>query len=134
MKRSRYGSFEGRSCLILIATHSEVFLVDTIALKDDIKVLQEVLTSTDVLKVCNMTGNYMENLQKDLGLYVVNIFCIGIAWKALNPHIKKKDTMSKYQSVSGLLKEHCGVDFKTFQREVLQSRDAQNVQHIRWDE
>lgn len=69
-----YRSYYGIVCLMQISTRSTDYLVDTISLRDDLHVLNEVFASPKILKVFH--GAFMDIiwLQRDLGLYVVSLF------------------------------------------------------------
>jgi len=121
-RRFTYRSFNGINCMIEIATRSEVFLVDTVTLKEEVKVLNEVLTNSAVLKVTHMGEGYVENMQKDLGLYLVNMFSLSVAWKSIHhKEIPRRfmhgHNMLKNLSQEALLKEHCGLEFEEFFKE-----------------
>ncbi|SCW01499.1 LAFE_0E01002g1_1 [Lachancea fermentati] len=69
-----YRSYYGITCLMQISTRNQDWLVDTIALRDDLEVLNEIFTDPLILKVFH--GAFMDIiwLQRDLGLYVVSLF------------------------------------------------------------
>ncbi|SCU81808.1 LAMI_0B07756g1_1 [Lachancea mirantina] len=69
-----YRSYYGITCLMQISTREKDWLVDTIALRDDLQILNEVLTDPKITKVFH--GAFMDIiwLQRDLGLYVVGLF------------------------------------------------------------
>ncbi|QLL35078.1 hypothetical protein HG536_0H04540 [Torulaspora globosa] len=69
-----YRSYYGIVCLMQISTRSTDYLVDTISLRDDLYVLNEVFANPKILKVFH--GAFMDIiwLQRDLGLYVVSLF------------------------------------------------------------
>lgn len=67
-------SFVGIVCLMQISTRKKDWIVDTLALRDDLQVLNEVFCDPNIIKVLH--GAYMDIiwLQRDLGLYVVGLF------------------------------------------------------------
>ncbi|QLQ82201.1 hypothetical protein HG537_0G04560 [Torulaspora globosa] len=69
-----YRSYYGIVCLMQISTRSADYLIDTISLRDDLYVLNEVFANPKILKVFH--GAFMDIiwLQRDLGLYVVSLF------------------------------------------------------------
>ncbi|EDO17433.1 hypothetical protein Kpol_1037p29 [Vanderwaltozyma polyspora DSM 70294] len=78
-----YRSYYGIVCLMQISTRKEDFLVDTLALRDELHILNEVFADPNILKVLH--GAFMDIiwLQRDLGLYVVSLFDTYHASRAL---------------------------------------------------
>ncbi|CCF59297.1 hypothetical protein KAFR_0G02660 [Kazachstania africana CBS 2517] len=78
-----YRTYYGIVCLMQISTRETDYLVDTIALRNDLKVLNEVFTDPSVVKVLH--GAFMDIiwLQRDLGLYIVSLFDTFHASRAL---------------------------------------------------
>ncbi|AET38545.1 exosome nuclease subunit RRP6 Ecym_3030 [Eremothecium cymbalariae DBVPG len=78
-----YRSYYGLVCLMQISTRESDWLVDTIALRQDLQVLNEIFTDPSILKVFH--GAFMDIiwLQRDLGLYVVSLFDTYHASRAL---------------------------------------------------
>ena len=100
LEHHHYRSFQGFLCLMQISTRSEDFLVDTIVLRNELHVLQHVFTNPRVVKVLHGADRDIIWLQRDLGLYVVNMFDTGQCARVL-------DYPSK--SLAYLLKTKCGV-------------------------
>lgn len=69
-----YRSYYGLVCLMQISNREKDWLVDTLALRDDLEVLNEIFTNPQILKVFH--GAFMDIiwLQRDLGLYIVSLF------------------------------------------------------------
>mgnify|MGYP003365224013 FL=1 len=69
-----YRSYYGIVCLMQISTREKDYLIDTIALRDDLQALNEIFTDPMVTKVLH--GAFMDIiwLQRDLGLYIVSLF------------------------------------------------------------
>ncbi|ODQ77937.1 hypothetical protein BABINDRAFT_14926 [Babjeviella inositovora NRRL Y-12698] len=69
-----YRTYYGLVCLMQISTSEQDWIVDTLALRDDLQVLNEVFADPGVVKVLH--GAFMDIiwLQRDLGLYVVSLF------------------------------------------------------------
>ncbi|SCU91142.1 LAFA_0F02080g1_1 [Lachancea sp. 'fantastica'] len=69
-----YRTYYGITCLMQISTRESDWLVDTIALRDELWVLNEVFTDPKITKVLH--GAFMDIiwLQRDLGLYMVSLF------------------------------------------------------------
>lgn len=78
-----YRSYYGIVCLMQISTREQDYLVDTIALRDDLEILNLVFTDPLITKVLH--GAFMDIiwLQRDLGLYIVSLFDTYHASKAL---------------------------------------------------
>ncbi|CCK72976.1 exosome nuclease subunit RRP6 KNAG_0M01230 [Huiozyma naganishii CBS 8797] len=78
-----YRSYYGIVCLMQISTRDTDYLVDTIALRDELHILNQVFTDPMVTKVFH--GAFMDIiwLQRDLGLYIVSLFDTFHASKAL---------------------------------------------------
>lgn len=69
-----YRTFAGFVCLMQISTREADFVVDTIALRDEMEELNEVFTDPDVVKVFHGAESDIVWLQQDFNLYVVNLF------------------------------------------------------------
>lgn len=67
-------SYYGIVCLMQISTRDQDYLIDTIALRDDLVILNQVFTDPMITKVFH--GAFMDIiwLQRDLGLYIVSLF------------------------------------------------------------
>ncbi|XP_012257874.2 exosome component 10 [Athalia rosae] len=101
LEHHSYRSFLGITCLMQISTRDTDYLIDTLTLRSHLHVLNEIFTKPSILKVFHGAGSDIEWLQRDLSLYVVNMFDTHIAAKQLN---------LPYLSLAYLLKQHCGVD------------------------
>lgn len=101
-------SFYGLTCLMQISTRDQDWLVDTLALREELgPALQPVFADPEVLKVFH--GAFMDIiwLQRDLGLYVVSLFDtfhalkrLGLAKNSLAyllEHFADFSTLKKYQ-------------------------------------
>ena len=78
-----YRTYYGIVCLMQISTRKTDYLVDTIALRDELHILNEVFTNPSIVKVLH--GAFMDIiwLQRDLGLYIVSLFDTFHASRAL---------------------------------------------------
>lgn len=76
-------SYYGITCLMQISTRSQDYIIDTIALRNDLITLNTIFTNPQITKVLH--GAFMDIiwLQRDLGLYVVSLFDTFHASKAL---------------------------------------------------
>ncbi|ODQ67848.1 hypothetical protein NADFUDRAFT_80988 [Nadsonia fulvescens var. elongata DSM 6958] len=69
-----YRTFSGFVCLMQVSNRDEDWIVDTLELRTELEVLNQVFTDPKIIKVFH--GAYMDIiwLQRDFGLYVVNLF------------------------------------------------------------
>ncbi|XP_065061459.1 exosome complex component 10-like [Rhopilema esculentum] len=100
LEHHSYRSFMGFCCLMQISTREEDFIVDTIVLREDLQVLNEVFTNPGILKVMHGADQDIEWLQRDFGLYIVNMFDTGQAARILQ--------LARF-SLAFLLKEYCDI-------------------------
>ncbi|CCH58507.1 hypothetical protein TBLA_0A07170 [Henningerozyma blattae CBS 6284] len=76
-------SYYGITCLMQISTREQDYIVDTISLRDDLIVLNEIFTNPNITKVFHGASMDIIWLQRDLGLYIVSLFDTFHASKAL---------------------------------------------------
>ena len=100
LEHHHYRSFQGFLCLMQISTRDEDFLIDTITLRNNLHVLNNYFTDPERVKVLHGADRDVLWLQRDLGLYIVNMFDTGQASRVLNYAQK---------SLAYLLKTHCQV-------------------------
>lgn len=69
-----YRSYYGIVCLMQISSREKDWLVDTLSLREELQVLNEVFTNPNITKVLH--GAFMDIiwLQRDFGLYIVSLF------------------------------------------------------------
>jgi exosome complex exonuclease RRP6 len=67
-------SYLGFTCLLQISTRYKDYIIDTIKLRSEMNILNEIFTDSTLLKVFHSPFNDIEWLQKDFGIYLVNIF------------------------------------------------------------
>ncbi|XP_053592821.1 exosome component 10 [Microplitis demolitor] len=101
LEHHSYRSFLGITCLMQISTRDTDYLVDTLSLRSELHILNEIFTKPSVLKVFHGADLDIQWLQRDLSLYIVNMFDTHQAAKHLN---------LPYLSLAYLLKTHCNVD------------------------
>lgn len=107
LEHHSYRTFQGITCLMQVSTRDRDYVIDTIALREDLSVLNEVFTDRRIVKVFHGADSDIEWLQRDLGLYIVNLFDTHQAAKRLN---------FARLSLAFLLKHFCNVDAdKSFQ-------------------
>ncbi|NWJ02301.1 EXOSX protein, partial [Crypturellus undulatus] len=101
LEHHSYRSFLGLTCLMQISTRTEDFIIDTLELRSDMNILNETFTDPAIVKVIHGADSDVEWLQKDFGLYLVNMFDTHQAARLLN--------LGKH-SLDHLLKLYCNVD------------------------
>lgn len=67
-------TYYGLTCLMQISSRTQDWLIDTLALRDDLTPLNEIFADPKIVKVFH--GAFMDIiwLQRDLGLYIVSLF------------------------------------------------------------
>jgi len=101
LEHHSYRSFQGLVCIIQISTREEDFVVDTIALKEEIFRLNEVCTNSNILKVLHGCERDIEWLQRDFGVFVVNLFDTQKAARAIQEEsISLAHILQKYCHVT----------------------------------
>uniref|UniRef100_A0A8C5A3Q4 Exosome component 10 n=1 Tax=Gadus morhua TaxID=8049 RepID=A0A8C5A3Q4_GADMO len=83
LEHHSYRSFLGLTCLMQISTREQDYIIDSLELRGELYLLNEVFTDPDIVKVFHGADSDIEWLQKDLGLYVVNMFDTHQASRAL---------------------------------------------------
>lgn len=96
-----YRTFQGITCLLQISTRQKDFIIDTLSLRDELHALNEVFADPGILKVFHGADSDIEWLQRDLSVYVVNMFDTHQAAKRLN---------FARLSLAFLLKHFCQID------------------------
>ncbi|XP_018571344.1 exosome component 10 [Anoplophora glabripennis] len=74
LEHHSYRSFMGITCLMQISTAEKDYLIDTLALRDKLWILNEVFTKSSIVKIFHGADMDIQWLQRDLSLYVVNMF------------------------------------------------------------
>jgi len=101
LEHHSYRSFQGFVCLMQISTRDIDFIVDTLCLREDLHILNEVFTDPNILKVLHGSDHDIGWLQRDFGVYVVNMFDTGQAARTLQE--------GRF-SLAHLLKKYCNVE------------------------
>uniref|UniRef100_A0A8C3Y1K5 Exosome complex component 10 n=1 Tax=Catharus ustulatus TaxID=91951 RepID=A0A8C3Y1K5_CATUS len=101
LEHHSYRSFLGLTCLMQISTRTEDFIIDTLELRSDMNILNETFTDPAIVKVLHGADSDVEWLQRDFGLYLVNMFDTHQAARLLN--------LGRH-SLDHLLKLYCNVD------------------------
>ncbi|XP_051895509.1 exosome component 10 [Pristis pectinata] len=96
LEHHSYRSFLGLTCLMQISTREEDFVIDTLELRSEMYILNEVFTDPSIVKVFHGADSDIEWLQRDFGLYVVNMFDTHQAARTLNLGRHSLDYLLKY--------------------------------------
>nr|CDJ91309.1 3'-5' exonuclease and Helicase RNase D C-terminal domain containing protein [Haemonchus contortus] len=78
-----FRSYLGITCLIQISTRSEDYIIDPFPLWNELHILNDPFTNPEILKVFHGGEHDIEWLQRDFGIYVVNMFDTGRAMRRL---------------------------------------------------
>ncbi|XP_029159209.1 LOW QUALITY PROTEIN: exosome component 10 [Nylanderia fulva] len=101
LEHHSYRTFQGITCLMQISTVNTDYLIDTLALRSELHQLNEIFTKPTILKVFHGADMDILWLQRDLSLYVVNMFDTHQAAKQLNlPYLSLAYLLSKYCGIS----------------------------------
>ncbi|XP_059485454.1 exosome component 10 [Neocloeon triangulifer] len=101
LEHHNYRSFQGFTCLMQISSRHSDFIVDTLKLRGELHCLNEIFADPKIVKVLHGADSDVVWLQKDLGLYLVNMFDTHQAGKLMNfPRL----------NLAYLLKYYCDVD------------------------
>jgi len=101
LEHHSYRSFQGFVCLMQLSTREEDFIVDTLKLRDELHVLNQVFTNPSIVKVLHGSDSDIGWLMRDFGLYIVNMFDTGQASRVLH---------EERFSLSHLLQKYCDVN------------------------
>ena len=101
LEHHSYRSFQGITCLMQISTRDTDYLIDTLPLRSQLYKLNEVFTKPTILKVFHGADSDIQWLQRDLSLYIVNMF---------DTHQAAKQLELPYLSLAYLLKTYCGLE------------------------
>ncbi|XP_033210352.1 exosome component 10 isoform X2 [Belonocnema kinseyi] len=101
LEHHSYRSFQGITCLMQISTRDTDYLIDTLLLRSELHKLNEIFTKPTILKVFHGADCDIQWLQRDLSLYVVNMF---------DTHQAAKQLELPYLSLAYLLKTYCGLE------------------------
>ncbi|CCD15945.1 unnamed protein product, partial [Trypanosoma congolense IL3000] len=80
-------SYQGFTCLMQISSRTEDFIIDCLKLRSHMHLLAPVFLEPSIVKVLHGAREDIRWLQKDFGLYVVNLFDTSVALQNLHmPH------------------------------------------------
>ncbi|KAI8517164.1 Exosome component 10 [Branchiostoma belcheri] len=101
LEHHSYRSFQGFTCLMQVSTRDQDYIVDTLALRADLHILNDTFTDPKIVKVFHGADMDIQWLQRDFGVYVVNMFDTGQASHVLG---------LPRHSLAYLLKTYCDVE------------------------
>lgn len=96
-----YRTFQGITCLLQLSTREKDYIVDTLALREELHILNEVTANPKIVKVFHGADCDVEWLQRDLSIYIVNMF---------DTHQAAKRLGFARLSLAFLLKHYCQID------------------------
>ncbi|KAI7906905.1 ribonuclease H-like domain-containing protein [Cokeromyces recurvatus] len=101
LEHHNYRSYQGFTCLMQISTRDKDFIIDTLELRDKLWMLNEYFADPNITKVLHGAESDIIWLQRDFGLYIVNLFDTYFPTKVLDfPH----------HGLAYLLKKYCNYD------------------------
>ncbi|XP_071450937.1 exosome complex component 10 homolog isoform X2 [Hetaerina americana] len=107
LEHHSYRSFQGFTCLLQISTREKDYIVDTLCLRHCLQCLNEVFTNSKIVKVFHGADSDVQWLQRDFGVYLVNMFDTHQAARVLH---------FAHLSLAFLLKHYCNINVdKRFQ-------------------
>ncbi|KAK8794410.1 hypothetical protein JH06_1619 [Blastocystis sp. subtype 4] len=83
LEHHNFRTYQGFTCLLQISTRTSDYLVDVIKARDFVWLLNEVFTNPHIMKVLHGADMDIVWLQKDFGVYMVNMFDTGQAARVL---------------------------------------------------
>ncbi|KAG0276068.1 exosome nuclease subunit [Linnemannia exigua] len=69
-----YRSFQGFVCLMQISTRDQDYIIDTLELRGSLHLLNQAFTDPKIVKVFHGAEHDIIWLQRDFGIYIVNLF------------------------------------------------------------
>eukprot|EP00118_Oscarella_pearsei_P010576 m.65841 g.65841 ORF g.65841 m.65841 type:complete len:634 (+) comp35333_c1_seq5:330-2231(+) len=74
LEHHSYRSYQGFTCLMQISTRKRDYIIDTLLLREHIHVLNDPFTKPSIVKVFHGADSDVKWLQRDFGVYIVNLF------------------------------------------------------------
>lgn len=85
LEAHNYRSFQGFCCLMQLSTREEDIIIDVITLREHVgRVLAPIFADPSVVKVLHGSDSDIIWLQRDFGMYIVNLFDTGQAMRVLD--------------------------------------------------
>lgn len=102
-----YRTFQGITCLLQISSRTKDYIIDTLSLRDELHILNSIFTNPKIVKVFHGADLDIQWLQRDLALYVVNMF---------DTHQAAKRLGLARLSLAYVMKNYCDLELdKTYQ-------------------
>jgi ribonuclease D len=83
LEHHSFRSYQGFTCLIQISTRDKDYIIDPFPIWGSIELLLDVFTNPGIIKVLHGADSDVLWLQRDFGLYIVNMFDTGQAARKL---------------------------------------------------
>ncbi|KAF9425478.1 exosome nuclease subunit [Podila epigama] len=74
LEHHNYRSFQGFVCLMQVSTRDQDFLIDTLELRGHLHLLNQSFTDPNIVKIFHGAESDIIWLQRDFGVYIVNLF------------------------------------------------------------
>ncbi|KAI6184331.1 3'-5' exonuclease [Aphelenchoides bicaudatus] len=108
LEHNEFRSFLGLTCLIQISTADEDYIIDPFPIWNSLYLLNEPFTNPNILKVLHGADSDVLWLQRDFGIYVVNMVDTGVFMRLLD---------EPKRSLQALVLKYCGIELnKSYQR------------------
>ncbi|KAF7726458.1 exosome nuclease subunit [Apophysomyces ossiformis] len=101
LEHHNYRSYQGFTCLMQLSTREEDFIIDALEVRDKLWMLNEYFADPNIVKLLHGAESDIIWLQRDFGLYIVNLFDTYFATKVLS---------FPQHGLAYLLKKYCSVD------------------------
>lgn len=100
LENHSYRSFQGFTCLMQVSTREEDFLVDVLAVREHMFMLSSSFHNPSILKVLHGADHDILWLQRDFGLYIINMFDTGQAARILElPRFSLAHLLERYCNI-----------------------------------
>lgn len=107
LEHHAFRTFLGLTCTIQISTRANDYVIDALALREDLECLNEIFTKPKVIKIFHGALSDVDWLQRDFGLYLVGLF---------DTHVAAKTLGLSGLSLQYLLEHYCKINVdKTYQ-------------------
>lgn len=83
-----YRSFQGFVCLMQISTRDQDYIIDTLELRGSLHLLNQAFTDPKIVKIFHGADHDIIWLQRDFGIYIVNLFDTYHASKLLGNYFR----------------------------------------------
>ncbi|KAG0041988.1 exosome nuclease subunit [Gryganskiella cystojenkinii] len=74
LEHHSYRTYQGFTCLMQVSTRDQDYIVDTLELRGSLHLLNQSFTDPNIVKVLHGAESDIIWLQRDLGVYIVNMF------------------------------------------------------------